>query len=92
MDQFGGGGGADRCWFLSRPSCAVQAEPLPELEARVLYSLILFLSVYAAVTFKIQSWGGLSGSDGEAWGEAGGRAGDFRKVSPGMTVKQCEAC
>lgn len=41
----------------------VQAEPVPELEAQVLYSLIIFQN-YTAVTFKIQRWGGFGGCDG----------------------------
>lgn len=72
MDQFGGGGGRGTCWFLSRLSGAVQAEPVPELEARVLYSLIIFQN-YTAVTFKIQSWGGFCGWDGGEPGILGGR-------------------
>lgn len=50
-------GGRGTCWFLSRLSHLVQAEPVPGLEARVLYSLIISQN-YTAVTFKIQSWGG----------------------------------
>lgn len=66
-----GGAGGERgegtCWFLSRLSLVVQAEPVPELEARVLYSLIIFQN-YTAITFKIQSWGGFSGWDGGGQG------------------------
>lgn len=40
---------------------------MPELEARVLYSLIIFQN-YTAITFKIQSWGGFSGWDGGGQG------------------------
>lgn len=40
-----------------------QSRQVPELEAQVLYSLIIFQN-YTAVTFKIQSWGGFSGEDG----------------------------
>lgn len=56
-----------RAGFLSRLSRVVQAEPVPELEARVLYSLIIFQN-YTAITFKIQSWGGFSGWDGGGQG------------------------
>lgn len=73
MDQLWGEGA---CWFLSRLSCVVQAEPVPELEARVLYSLIIFQN-YTAITFKIQSWGGFSGWDGGGQG-FGGRWGEER--------------
>lgn len=45
----------------------VRAEPVPELEARVFYSLIIFQN-YTAITFKIQSWGGFSGWDGGGQG------------------------
>lgn len=63
MDQLGGK--RDMLVFLSRLSRDVQAEPVPDLEARVLYSLIIFQN-YTAITFKIQSWGGFSG-----WGGRG---------------------
>lgn len=48
----------------------------PGLEARVLYSLIIFQN-YTAITFKIQSWGGFSGWDGGGLGFLGGGAGGW---------------
>lgn len=51
----------------SRLSGVAQAEPVPELEAQVLYSLIIFQN-YTAITFKIQSWGGFCGEDGGGQG------------------------
>lgn len=42
--------------FLSRPPRVFQTEPVPGLEARVLYSLIIFQN-YTAITFKIQELG-----------------------------------
>lgn len=74
---WGGRGRGGRAGFLSQLSCVVQAEPVPGLEARVLYSLIIFQN-YTAITFKIQSWGGFSGWDGGGrgvrgrWGEERG--------------------
>ncbi len=56
----------------------MQAEPVPELEARVLYSLIIFQN-YTAITFKIQSRGALSGWDG---GGRGFRAGGMKGWGP----------
>lgn len=55
-----GGGGWWGCWSLSRPPCAVQAEPEPETgSASFIYffDTFLFFSllIYTAVTFKIQS-------------------------------------
>lgn len=47
----------------------------PGLEARVLYSLIIFQN-YTAITFKIQSWGGFSGWDGGGLGFLGGGRAD----------------
>lgn len=61
------------CFFVfskSAISPIVQAEPEPELEAQVLYSLIIFQN-YTAITFKIQSWGGFCGWDGGDWGLVG---------------------
>lgn len=59
---------------------------MPELEARVLYSLIVFQN-YTAITFKIQSWGGFSGWDGGGWGcgaDLGMRRGEFGGVEEGF--------
>lgn len=62
-----------------RLSRVVQAEPLPDLEARVLYSLIIFQN-YTAITFKyragVGSWmgrGRLGFWDrwGEGWWDSG---------------------
>lgn len=87
MDQLGGK--RDMLVFPSRLSRDVQAEPVPDLEARVLYSLIIFQN-YTAITFKIQSWGGFSGWDGRGQGNLGqmgrdrvgwrGRGVDFGKA------------
>lgn len=65
---FGGVGGRGmigegrgcRCWFLSRPSGAVQAEPEPEIGSAsfIFFDIfLLFFLIYTAVTFKIQSRG-----------------------------------
>lgn len=70
MDQSEGRGGEGHAGFLSWLCGDVQAEPVPDLEARVLYSLIIFQN-YTAITFKIQSWGGFSGWDGGGQGQFG---------------------
>ena len=54
----------------------------PGLEARVLYSLIIFQN-YTAITFKIQSWGGFSGWDGGGLGFFGGWGGRGCRVVQG---------
>lgn len=72
------GRGGMGCWFPSQLSCAIQAEPVPELEAQVLYSLIIFQN-YTAITFKNTELGvDLVAGMGEArdfwgrWGEGMG--------------------
>lgn len=68
------GGERDMLVFLSRLSRDVQAEPVPDLEARVLYSLIIFQN-YTAVTLKYRAGVDLVAGMGEAmvtWGRWGG--------------------